>query len=60
MSEIPDDIDDIMAARRIAVKLAITSNDPLCGLLAQLEIMASPYFLGIDEDVDDQDLGVWP
>ena len=60
MTDIPEDIDDILEAREKAVALTRKSNDPLCGLLAQLELMASPYFLGVDGDTDDSDLGVWP
>jgi hypothetical protein len=56
-------IDEIMKARRIARKRvndAASRGDPIAGALEALEHLAEPFFLGVDEDPDDSDLGVFP
>ncbi len=60
-----DDIDHTMNNRRIARKLmgdAASKGNDLAGAMAELEVLASPFFLGIDEDEDEDsaDLDVWP
>lgn len=54
------DIDHIMEDRRKAVKAMQSSNNPLADSCMALELLAAPFFLGIDEDEDDSDMVVWP
>ena len=53
-------IEDTKANRRIAMQRAMESVDPIAAQLKELEIIASPFFLGLDEDADDSDLNVFP
>lgn len=60
---LPDDYEETLANRRVAIQMAREAalrGDPLAGSLAALELMAEPFFLGIDEDEDDSDLDVYP
>jgi hypothetical protein len=52
--------DEIMAARKIAMQAALESDSPLAAQLKELEILASPFFMGLDEDLDDSDICVFP
>lgn len=56
-------IDDTMKNREIAkkrVRDALAKGDKLAGMLADLENIASPFFLGTDADPDDSDIDVLP
>jgi hypothetical protein len=55
-----DDIDDILEARKIAMKMVKESDCTLANELLALEFLVSPFYLGIDEDNDDSDLAVFP
>lgn len=58
-----DDIDETMKNRKIARKLAgdaASQGDPIAGALAELENIAAPFFLGVDEDPNSEDLDVYP
>ena len=56
-------IEDIMANREIAVEqmheLASRGHD-LAGMCVELELAASPFYLGLEADDDDSDLMVYP
>lgn len=57
------DIDEVMRNRQIAKKMAsklASKGNPIAGMLAELENVASPFFLGIDADENAEDLGVTP
>lgn len=59
----PNDIDDTMRNRRIARKQAgdaASRGDPVAGMLSEMENVAAPFFLGVDEDPDSSDLDVYP
>lgn len=62
----PDDfeeIDEIMRNREIARKLAsdaASRGESIPGMLAELENLAAPFFLGVESDPDDSDMDVWP
>lgn len=61
--ELEERINETLRARKAAVKMAreeASQGDPLAGMLSNLELLASPFFLGIDEDADDSDLDLWP
>ena len=63
LSEQEEFIEETMQARKNAVflyRLAASRGDSLAGMLANLEGLASPFFLGIDEDGDDSDMDVFP
>lgn len=54
---------ETMKQRKIAVKMArkaAAQGDPLAGALSELERLAGPYFLGVDEDENSEDLDVFP
>lgn len=55
-----DDLDEIMEARRTARQMASEVGGDLVGRLADLELLAIPFFLGVDEDEDDSDMDVYP
>jgi len=55
-----DHIYETVAARRDAIAMArdaASRGDSLAGMLSELERLAEPFYLGIDEDPDDSDLG---
>ena len=63
MNDDMDHIDDTMNNRKIARRLAgdaASHGDPIAGMLAELENVAAPFFLGVDEDHDSSDMDVYP
>ena len=63
LSEQEEFIEETIQARKNAVflyRLAASRGDSLAGMLANLEGLTSPFFLGIDEDGDDSDMEVFP
>ncbi len=59
----PEDIDTTMENRRIAGQSASDAaarGEPTAGQLADLENLATPFFLGVDEDEDSSDMDVYP
>ena len=58
-----DDIDETIANRKLARKLAgdaASKGDPIAGALAELENIASPFYLGVDSNENSEDLDVYP
>lgn len=57
------DIDETMLNRRLAMRNAqnaASRGHDLAGMLGEMERLASPFFLGMDEDADSSDLDVYP
>jgi hypothetical protein len=57
------DVSDVFEARKKAIQAAsdaASAGDPIAGMLADLENLAQPFYLGLDCDEDDSDLWVWP
>ena len=57
-SKEPINTDEAAKVRRLMRQKAseLMHTDPLYGMLADLELSASPYFLGLDYDEDDSDI----
>lgn len=57
------DAEDTIKNRRIARRMmneAASKGDAIAGMSEAMEYLASPFFLGVDEDEDDSDLAVFP
>lgn len=63
MEENEEHFDDVEESRRVAVQMttdAAFQGNSLAGSLMALELLAEPFYLGLDTDPDDSDMDVFP